>query len=496
MGASHSCVARTVLAVIAAITVPVGCARYSQEASGPVTLRMGAAKPSTTMAYLRTSLTRDYLVSSGEDGRPTPRLLESWSASADGRVWHLRLRPDVRFHDGSVLTAADIVPGIENLRKSVFAVSSILTARALDELSLEVRLAERSAFFLEDLAAVYAEKVVGPERIGTGPFIVESQAETEMSLSAFPSYYRGRPAIDRLEVETYADLRNAWSALMRNEIDFLYELSREAREFVEAESSVEVSTFLRPYVILLGFNPSGPKFRSPKVRQALNAAVDRERLVAEGLKGQGVPATSHVWLRNWAFQPAVGRAEFAPEVTARLLDEAGLPEVGANSNMPARLRFKVMVYEPLQRVSLALQRQLAQHSIDMQLEVLPTPELIRRITTGDFEAFLFEMSAGRSLKWGYLFWHSKGGLRGQFGINYDSADASLDRIRNAMTDDAVREGVADFQRLLAEDPPAVFLAWGELARASSRRFEIPDDVAEPDILSSIWRWKPAGASTP
>lgn len=496
MRVSASCVVRTVLAVIAVITAPVGCGRYSQEASEPVTLRMGAAKPSTTMAYLRTSLTRDYLVSSGEDGRPTPRLLESWSASTDGRVWHLRLRPGVRFHDGSVLTAADMVSAIENLRESVFAVSPILTARPLDDLSIEVRLAERSAFFLEDLAAVYAEKVVGTERIGTGPFMVEAQTETRMALASFQNYYRGRPGIDRLEIETYADLRNAWSALMRNEIDLLYELSREARDFVEAESSVEVSAFLRPYVILLGFNPSGPKFRSPKVRQALNVAVDRERLVAEGLQGQGVPATSHVWLRNWAFQPAVERPDFAPSAADRLLKEAGLPEVGADGSMPARLRFKVMVYEPLQRVALALQRQLAQRSVDMELEVLPTPELIRRMTTGDFEAFLFEMSAGRSLKWGYLFWHSKSGLRGQFGIDYDSADPSLDRIRSALTDDAVRAGVADFQRLLAEDPPAVFLAWGELARASSRRFVVPDDVTEPDILSSIWRWKPAGAGNP
>ncbi len=488
--------ARVVFAAVTAAAGASSCAREPRDVEELVTLRMGAAMPilqrgSTSMNYLRTSLTRDNLVSSDEDGRAIPRLLESWEASPDGLTWRLRLREGVRFHDGSTVTSADIVPAIENLRTSIFAASQILSARAVDAQTIEVRLSDRSAFFLEDLAAVFPEKVVGNERFGTGPFVVESQTAERSTLRAFPQYYRGRPEIDRVEIDTYPDLRNAWSALMRNEIDFLYELSREAREFVEAESSVQVSTFLRPYVILLGFNPSRPQFRSVKVRQALNAAIDRPRLVREALRGQGEPATSHVWVKNWAFHPSAGRPDFSPAAAIRLLDESGLRRTDASGQMPARLRFKVMVYSPLERVALALQRQLAQLDIDMQIEIPPTAKLVERMTTGDFDAFLFEMSAGRSLKWGYLFWHSKGGLRGQFGIDYNSADETLDRMRRAPDDDAVRAAVADFQDLLATDPPAAFLAWGELARASSRRFEIPTD-GEADVFASIWRWKPLG----
>lgn len=448
---------------------------------------------STSMNYLRTSLTRDYLVSSDEDGRAIPRLLESWSASGDGRTWRLRLREGIRFHDGSIVTAADVAPAIENLKTSIFAASRVVSAAAIERYVIEVTLENRSSFFLEDLAAVFPEKVVGGERFGTGPFIVEEQTAESATLRAFPQYYRGTPAIDRVEIATYPDLRNAWSALMRNEIDFLYELSREARDFVEAESSVQVSTFLRPYVILLGFNPSRPQFRSATVRRALNVAVDRERLVLEALRGQGEAATSHVWLRNWAFHPSAGRPIHSSSEAIRLLDEANLKPQPGTGAMPARLRFKVMVYAPLERMAMALQRQLAQLDIDMQIEIPDTRQLVERMTTGDFDAFLFEMSAGRSLKWGYLFWHSRGGLRGQFGIDYDSADAALDRLRLAPDDAAVRDAVREFQTVLADDPPAVFLAWGELARASSRRFEIPPD-GETDVFASIWRWKPAGAT--
>lgn len=490
-------ITRTALVTVIA-TAAQGCARHADGSDEPITLRMGAAMPilergSTSMNYLRTSLTRDYLVSSDEDGRATPRLLESWSKGDDGLTWRLRLREGIRFHDGSLVTASDVAPAIEKLKTSIFAASQVLSATAVDRYVIEVTLRDRSSFFLEDLAAIFPEKVVGEKRFGTGPFIVETQTAESATLRSFPQYYRGNPAIDRVEIATYPDLRNAWSALMRNEIDFLYELSREARDFVEAESSVQVSTFLRPYVILLGFNPSRPQFRSPKVRRALNLAVDRERLVREALRGQGEPATSHVWLHNWAFHPSAGRPDFSPAQAIQLLDESGLQPQTGDGAMPARLRFKVMVYAPLERMAMALQRQLAQLDIDMQIEIPDTRKLVERMTTGDFDAFLFEMSAGRSLKWGYLFWHSQGALRGQFDIDYDAADAALDHLRLAPDDAAVRDAVQAFQIALAEEPPAVFLAWGELARASSRRFEIPVD-GETDVFASIWRWKPVGAT--
>lgn len=478
------------VAVIALITACVGCGSDARASREAVTLRVGAAKPSTTMTYLRTSMTRDYLVSSGENGRPIPRILESWSASEDGLTWHLRLREGVQFHDGSVLSARDIAPRIEGLRDSVFAVSRVVSARPMDDRSIEVSLADRSSFFVEDLAAVFAEKVVGTERLGTGPFVTESQTDTELSFRSFPNYYRGRPEIDRVEIETYPDLRNAWAALMRNQIDLLYELNREARQFVEAESSVQVSTLLRPYVIVLGFNPARPQLQSPKIRQALGMAIDRERLVAEGLQGQGQAASSFVWPQNWAFDPSVAPVKYAPARALKLLDESGLRSVRTGNGMPSRLAFKVMVYAPLARMALALQRQLAQLDIDMQIETPTSEELVKRMATGEFDAFLFEMSGGPSLKWGYLFWHSQGPLRRSFGITYDAADAALDKLRLAKDDAAIRAAVADFQLALASDPPAAFLAWGEIARASTRRFEIPTD-GETDVFHSIWRWRPA-----
>jgi hypothetical protein len=84
-------------------------------------------------------------------------------------------------------------------------------------------------------------------------------------------------------------------------------------------------------------------------------------------------------------------------------------------------------------------------------------------------------------------WHSRGSLVG--GLGGPLLDAALDRVRHASTDDEYRGGVADVQRAVVADPPAIFLAWSRRARAVSRRFEVP---AEPDtdVMGTLRLWRP------
>ena len=69
-------------------------------------------------------------------------------------------------------------------------------------------------------------------------------------------------------------------------------------------------------------------------------------------------------------------------------------------------------------------------------------------------------------------------------------DEALDRIRYAANDEEYRAAVAGLQKATVDDPPAIFLAWGERARAVNRRFDV---AAEPnrDPLTTLRLWKPA-----
>jgi len=105
------------------------------------------------------------------------------------------------------------------------------------------------------------------------------------------------------------------------------------------------------------------------------------------------------------------------------------------------------------------------------------------------------MANARTLSWPYRFLHSpQQGQPVYIGWNYASADAALDRIRYATTDDEIRAGVSALQRVLHDDPPAVFIAWDERSRAVSRRFVVPDRPGY-DVFTTtmLWQWKPAPA---
>src|SRR5207237_1030333 len=112
-----------------------------------------------------------------------------------------------------------------------------------------------------------------------------------------------------------------------------------------------------------------------------------------------------------------------------------------------------------------------------------------RVLSGDFEAVLVDAHIAPTLFQAYQWWYSNGPRN---FTQYKSAavDAALDSVRRAPNDEAYRRGVAAFQKAIIEDPPAIFLAWSERARAVSTRFRVPADVGR-DVYSTIRLWRPS-----
>jgi len=125
--------------------------------------------------------------------------------------------------------------------------------------------------------------------------------------------------------------------------------------------------------------------------------------------------------------------------------------------------------------------------VDMEIETLPPQELLARLTAKDFDTILIERTSGRSLAWAYLSFHSTESPSG-----YTAADGVLDRLRRTTSESAIRTAVSDLQQILHDDPPAIFIAWPQVARVVSSRFEVPVEAGR-DVISSLWQWRPAAA---
>jgi peptide/nickel transport system substrate-binding protein len=469
--------------------------------SAPVTLTIGlpvqtGQDPLHGASQVARLLSFEGLSYLARDGRPHPRLAEGWQESSDGLTWVIRLRKDAIFHDGSPVNAEAVK---QSLLRSIASperelspgLADISEIEALNDFEVRIRLKERSTFVLDNLTVAISKVGTDGKQIGTGAFLQVSADAGQVVMTAVSRHYRGRPKIDRIVIKAYPAVRAAWAAMMRGEIDFLYEVGPEAVEFMSDETSVNVFTFLRSYGLGIILNSKRPILSDVRVRRALNYAIDRDAIVKKGLSGHGIAASDSAWPRHWAYDSSAPTFSYDPSRAAALLETTGQNILsGTDGRPPAKLRFTCILPENFaiwERLGLLVQRNLAEIGVDMQLQALSVEEFNRRIGSREFDAVLTEFVVGNSPSRPYFFWHSQS-RRNVWGYSNHEMDQALDRIRRASGDDDYRRAFREFQTENIDDPPAIFLALGETARAVTKRFDV---VAPPgsDILPTIAEWR-------
>jgi ABC-type transport system substrate-binding protein len=483
------------------------CSRAAEppaSSQSPVTLRIGIAVPPTGTAGsgvggFINNFVSDSLVGIGWDGRPVDRLVADWEWSANELELKLRVRPNLKFHDGTAIDRAYFRQSLETILKAPQTPGTNVSYQSVTAVELDpttedrvvIKLSRPEAFLLTDLANSTLPHPTNPQ-IGTGPFRTVTR-EPKARLAAFDGYYRGRPKVDFIEVEDFEEQRAAWVALMRGEIDAVHEISPNAVDFVQAQGQTVVRTFpfVRPYYFQMVFNVRHPELKKAAVRQALSYAVDRQAIIDIALNRQGTVAEGPIWPFHWAYSTAQKAYTHNTEAATLRLDSAGLtlarkPKSG---QMPSRLRIRCLTVAKearYEKIALVLQKQLYEIGVDMEIETLPGKELVGRLFSGNFDAVLIERTSGRSLAWTYLTFHSS-----QSPSGYTAADGVLERLRRTTSDAGVRTAVSDLQQIFHDDPPAIFIAWPKVARGVTSKFEVPEEGGR-DVMSSIWLWRPAG----
>jgi ABC-type transport system substrate-binding protein len=390
------------------------------------------------------------------------------------------LRSDVNFHDGSPVTTNTVADTLRTALRETLgtAYEDISAITAVSGTQIRIDLRQPSQFVIEGLEARIAKP--GAATIGTGPFaVVESEATAE--LRAVPNYYLGAPEIDRIVVTMYPSIRSAWAELLRNNLDFVYDVGQDALDSLQTSTTVNVFAYTRSYQHYILLNPRVSSIRSAAVRRALNVAVDRAAIIRDGLDGHGIASTGPLWPKNWAARDLPGFG-LDPAGAAKAIKDAGAP-----------IRFRCLVALEDERIALVVQRQLAQVGVEMVLEAGTVESNRAALASGKFDCLLGSMVSGPSVLRSYLWWHSKGSRTpGKFAS--PAIDTALDRIRHATSDEEYVSGVEAFQQAILHDPPAVFLAWSERARALSTQFEVPDAEPNLDILGSLRLWSPRRSS--
>jgi ABC-type transport system substrate-binding protein len=250
----------------------------------------------------------------------------------------------------------------------------------------------------------------------------------------------------------------------------------DAFDLTRTASGTKVFTFQRPYSYVVILNVKNPSLRDSSLRRALNEAINRDELVSKILDGHARAADGPIWPQHWVEPDRLSHFRYRPEPASM-----------------HKTTFTCLYSDPsFERIALFIKQQLEAVGVDVRMQLTSYDEASRRVNAGDFDAWLADVGLGPSFFRQSLFWHS--GSTYNWG-HYSSAkvDAALDAIKASRNEEEYKAGASAFQQSMIEDPPAIFLAWSERARAVSTRFDVHTEPGR-DILSTLRLWRPVGAS--
>ncbi len=238
------------------------------------------------------------LVALDREMRVVPALAVSWH-NPDPTTWVFRLRKGVRFHDGSMLGAEDVVHSLMRLQadESLAARSQIteVASVAADGDAVVLRTGRPSARLLGDLAQVLISRVgathegLDARPNGTGPYAVDSWTRGgRLRLRRHEAYWGAKPAFEVVEVQTGTD-EHATPAIEAGRLSIVRATYPSAERAAAQGSRYRVARQPSPYLFHLGFNVASPvlpgtsspnPFRHREVREAIDLALDRVRIAA------------------------------------------------------------------------------------------------------------------------------------------------------------------------------------------------------------------------
>lgn len=476
-----------------------------------------------------TQLVYSGLMRATADGDLVPDLAESYTISPDGTTYTFTLRTGLSFHDGTPLTAEDIVytvgeaqnPAIKSLRRADWEGVQV---SAPDSRTVVFTLSRSYAPFIENttmgILPARLWRNTDPEEflfhrlntdpIGSGPYKVatlstdESGAPVRYSLVPFNDFALGAPYLQEITLRFYPTQVAEIEALASGEIDAIAGISPAQ---VALLNRSDVQTLASPLQRVFGvfFNQNhSAVLTDSAARTALDAAIDKERLVSIVLAGYGIPLDGPMLSKTAGFastSQTVSTAYTQESIAAAkaILADGGWifdNESGAwqKSKQPLSFTLSTADAPELVKTADAIATAWRQAGIQVAVQVYPIADLNTTIIRPRaYDALLFGEVVGRSLDL-FAFWHSS--QRNDPGLNLAlyanaGADTVLAQAR-ATTDRQDRDRLfSQFAEILKGDMPAVFLYAPEflyVAPTSVRGVQLGTMTVPSDRYLSIHEW--------
>ncbi|MDD3958858.1 MAG: ABC transporter substrate-binding protein [Oscillospiraceae bacterium] len=319
---------------------PEGGGTYGGEVVVGITQEPGIFDPHTSVAAGDEEILFNIfegLVKCLPSGEFAPALATDYVISDDATIYTFTLRTGVVFHNGEPMTAEDVVYSISRAAGLETGVplrddlSGILSVEATSTNSIRIVLESPDAELLPFLAVAIIPRSVADINetpIGTGPFKFQEYRVCESVILVRNNNYwqSGLPYLDRVTFKITPDMNTAFLQLRSGSIDIFPYLDSEKASRIE--SDYQILSGESNMIHLLALNNVVAPFDNPKVREAMNRAIDRTELIQILMDGAGTPIYSGLSPAMGAYyNESLNNAfPYDPERAVELLTEAGYPD--------------------------------------------------------------------------------------------------------------------------------------------------------------------------
>ncbi|MEV5122635.1 ABC transporter substrate-binding protein [Streptomyces decoyicus] len=277
------------------------------------TLRIGALGRSSAIVrdphgvqgnesdYLVIALVHDTLTAPGLKDNTVGRLASSWKPSKDLKTWRFTLAKGATFHDGTPVTADDVVWSLRRLRNTPAGAARLpgikadhITAEGKDTVVLVSDYANAELPTITRLSTFVLKKNTSDKDLakapGAGPFKLDWYRGGNARLLRNEHWHGGTVHLDAIEVTMFESPQAMANAMMSGQIDVASNAGPVAARTADARKDIQIVRRPNDMAMPVVMRASGGPFADPKVREAMKLVVDREAMVKQVLSGYGTVA--------------------------------------------------------------------------------------------------------------------------------------------------------------------------------------------------------------
>jgi peptide/nickel transport system substrate-binding protein len=433
------------------------------------------------------SLIFDPLVRKDEHFNLQPWLAVSWE-NPDALTYIFHLRKDVHFHNGQLLTAADVKYTLDTILEGKIvsvkanAYQTIDRVEMPDAQTLIIHLKKPDPALLWNLSdGGFGVVPAGSGRdfwqhpIGSGPFeFVSQEQDQDVVLKRAAHCWQPLPTIQNLRFAVVPDATTRALELQKGSADAaINALPADTVYALRRDANLQIDSGAGTTLVYLTFNTRDPKLGDARVRNAIALAINRPLIIHSLYRDQARLAESTLPPEHWAWNGNATRHNYDPAAANALLDQAGYARKADGFRF--HLAMKTSTDESSRLLAMIVQQQLAAVGIALEVRSFEFATFYADISRGVFQIAPSRWIGGNEAPdiFRYSFSTSSfpphGANRGFY------ANARLDHLLTEAASTADRSQqqalYGDVQRILADDMPTVNLWYLDTVLVHSRRLE-------------------------